>query len=280
MEGLLLQASLIEPKLAKIIATKDETPDVKTFILQFTSKPRGLTFKPGQFIQLSVFGYGEAPFSISSPPYQAEFFEVSVKKVGKLTARLHQLEVGDVVGIRGPLGNGFPIEAFEDREVVVIGGGIGIAPLKSLIATLIHSEFRRKGKVMLLYGARSPADLVFKEELEKWSRRIPTYLTVDRAVRRWNGKVGPVTVLFDVVKLNPRRSKAVICGPPMMMYFTVKKCLELGFDPKDLYLSLERQMNCGVGTCGHCEFGPFRVCLDGPIFCYDSIKHISKLFEY
>jgi len=275
----MLQVSLTEPKLAKIIAIKDETPDVKTFTLQFNSKPGGLNFKPGQFVQLSVFGYGEAPFSMSSSPYQTESFEVSVKKIGRLTNRLHQMNVGDVVGIRGPLGNGFPLESLEKTGILIVGGGIGIAPLKSLIETLLHKNPERKEKITLLYGARTPSDLVFKKELKNWSRKITVHLTVDRATDRWNGKIGPVTVLFDVAKINPKRSNAVICGPPVMMYFTVKKCLEKGFKPKNLYLSLERQMVCGIGKCWHCNIGPYRVCLNGPIFCYDALRDFPELFE-
>ena len=258
------------PELAVIEETRVEAPGVKTFKLKL--RHGGMfTFTPGQFIELSVFGYGEAPFSVSSSPLQRDFFEVTVRKTGMLTSALFELERGNTVGVRGPFGNGWPIEKMKKYNILMIGGGIGIAPLKPVIEYVVANR-KDYEEVILLYGAKTPKDIVFKKELEMWREKIDVHLTVDIGDNSWKGRTGVVTVLFDEIKVNPKETYSIQCGPPIMMYFVTKKLLELGFPEDRILLSLERLMKCGMGFCGHCMISGKFVCKDGPVFSYNQIK--------
>jgi NAD(P)H-flavin reductase len=190
---------------------------------------------------------------------------------------LHVKKPGDLVGVRGPYGNAYPVEECVGKDVTIAGGGIGLSTLRSLILALI-SEREKYGKIMLFYGARTPTDLVFKKDLERWKKHLDVRLTVDVRDKSWKGHVGVVTTLFDGGKLKFSRDISFVCGPPIMIKFTVLKLLECGFAPGNIYVSLERIMRCGIGKCGHCNVGKYYVCKDGPIFSYEQIKDIPEPF--
>ena len=273
------------PRLAEVVEVKKESVEVKTLRLRL--KEGEMPFKAGQFLELSIFGVGEAPFTFSSSPFNPEVFEVSIARVGSVTAAAHQLERGSLVGVRGPFGNGFPLEEAEGRDVIVVGGGIGIAPLRSLLYVLA-AERGKYEDVKLLYGARRPDLIIYKDEWEAFmEKNIEVYLTVDVGDETWKrgpwGRcgythIGVVTTLFDIVKVNPERSVAFVCGPPIMIRFTVQRLLQLGLPPSRIYLSLERMMKCGMGKCGHCNIEGYYVCRDGPVFSYEKLKHIPNPF--
>jgi len=264
--------SIYTPFPAEVTQIIDEAPEIKTFRLKFIDKNHGdFKFNPGQFIQLSVYGFGEAPFAISSPPSLTGAIEVTVRVVGRVTRALFNLKVGSQVGVRGPYGNGFPLDSMRKKNVVLVGGGTGLSPLRPLIWHICEnrSEFER---VVLLYGARTPKDLLFRREYEDWKEKIEVHLTVDFADETWRGSVGVVTKLFDVVEVPKENAVAVACGPPIMMKFTALKLMELGFKPNQIYVSLERLMKCGVGKCGRCMLSNGKyVCMDGPVFRLDEI---------
>lgn len=257
------------PKLAVIEGIKEETPDIKTFRVRLRD---GDTFDylPGQFVELTVFGYGEFPTSISSSPLpQKDFLELTVRRVGDVTNALHRLQEGSIIGLRGPYGNGFPVEKLRGRDILIVSGGCGLAPLRSLILYL-KAKKEEYGEITLLYGARTPKDIVFKDEIEKWG--IRAMLTVDKADDSWGGDVGLVTVLCPKVRINSRNTWAVLCGPPIMMSVMVNELKKMGVPPTWMILSLERLMKCGIGMCGHCNIGAKYVCKDGPVFFYEEAR--------
>jgi len=263
------------PLKAKIEKIIDETPTIKTF--RFIPDEE-FHFQTGQFIELSVPGVGEAPFTPSSDPGVSKSLEVTIMKVGLVTEILHNMKEGDFVGIRGPYGNGYPIAEFKNKHVYVIGGGVGLAPLRSLLFKLLH-EIGSYQRVSLYYGAKTPQDIVYKELLKKLKeeRKIDVTLTVDKADEPWDGNVGVVTTILE--NLNPQNAVACVCGPPIMMKFTTLKLLELGFREEDIYLSMEKNMSCGVGKCGHCRIGYYYVCKDGPVFTYGQIKEFPEIWD-
>lgn len=266
------------PAPARILKIVDETPNIKTFVLD-----RRMDFKPGQFVELTVFGVGEAPFAIASSPFDENLeitvmktFDPSLERHGRVTSVLHSCKEGEVIGIRGPYGNSYPVEESTGKDVLVVGGGIGLSTLRSYIKTMVHT--RKHNRLILFYGARTPADLAFKRDLESWASRkeVEVHLTVDVGTGDWKGNVGVVTTLFEKVKLDFDFDLAVVCGPPIMIRFTVQKLLQVGYKPQNIYVSLERKMRCGLGKCFHCNIDKYLVCRDGPIFCYDRIKHIPE----
>lgn len=259
------------PFPAEIEEVRAETPDIKTFRLKI---PQEFTYKPGQFVEVSVFGVGEAPISITSNPNRKGILELSVKKIGAVSSALHNLEAGDFFYIRGPYGNGFPIEELEKKDVLFVGGGVGLPPLRSLINFMLDDR-KSYGRIILLYGARTRQDLAFKEELDAWSKgkHVEVHVTVDRGDDHWTGNVGVVPKLLDNVRLdNAKETYAVVCGPGVMIKFTVKGLLEKGFAEEKIILSMERMMKCGVGKCGHCGIGDKYTCIDGPVFKYSELK--------
>jgi NAD(P)H-flavin reductase len=268
---------LFVPRLAQIFDMQDETPDTKTFFLRFRepADAEQFNFLPGQFVELSVFGYGEAPFCIATSP--ARGVVCTVRRTGKLTDALHKLKPGDEVGLRGPCGNGFDIEAASGKDLLFIGGGIGLPPLRSLIHHVMDNR-KRFGKVTVLYGARTPADLVYKNEINEWGKRsdLELLVTVDRSEPGWNGNVGMVPVLFEKTKLNPESGLAYVCGPPIMIKFVVQDLFMRGFADERVISTLERTMQCGVGKCNHCAIGHRYICRDGPVFSYRQIKELVE----
>lgn len=267
------------PQIARLADVVDETPDTKTFTLQFREATNGghFCFVPGQFLELSVFGYGEAPFCIASSPTQTDRLEITVRRTGQLTNALHRLANGEEVGIRGPFGNGFDVESACGKDLLFVAGGIGLPPLRSLIWNVLdkRSQF---GKVAILYGARTPTDLVYKEELKQWGKRsdVELHVTVDVAESGWAAEVGVVPSLFKRVTLHPESTLAYVCGPPIMIRIAVRDLLALGFREEAVISTLERMMQCGIGKCNHCAIGHRYVCRDGPVFNYAQIKELIE----
>ena len=263
------------PHLAKIIKIKKETPDVKTFIFRFldSNQQKKFKFRPGQFIEVSSFGIGESTFGVFR---YNKFFGFSVKKIGSVTKALFSKKKGDVIGVRGPYGNGYPLQEFKKKNVLLISGGIGIPPIRALLQSILEKRMPH-GNISIFYGARTPDDIVYKKELKEWNRRkdIDIYLTVDKATKKWKGNVGVVTSLFEGVHFDSSYIAAV-CGPPIMIKFVVKTLVEKGLKENQIYVSLERLMQCGFGTCGHCNIGKVYVCKDGPVFRADILNKLTE----
>lgn len=264
-----------------IKATVDRVVEESSTIKSFALTPvEPFPFLAGQFIELTVPGAGEAPFTPSSSPFVTESMVVTIMEVGNVTEDLHRMSGGEVVGIRGPYGVPYPLSDFEGREIVICGGGVGLAPLRSLLLALYH-DIDRYGKVMVRYGAREPRDIIYKEQLGEWERddKLDVRVTVDRGDDGWNGHVGLVTTILDGAVSDPREAVAVLCGPPIMMKFATFKFLDIGFLPKNIFLSLEKNMSCGIGKCGHCRLGQYYVCNDGPVFTYEQVKDFRQIWE-
>ncbi|MFH1957116.1 MAG: FAD/NAD(P)-binding protein [bacterium] len=262
---------------AEILKVTGETSNIKTFLL----KPeKSLDFETGQFIQFTVPGVGEAPFTPSSSQFEKDKFEVTIMKAGRVTEKIHGLKEKDVIGIRGPLGKGYPLDEFKGREILILGGGVGMAPLRCLLLTLL-AEKEKYGRILLLYGAKTPDDIVYKNQFDKWTEMgTEIYRSVDKCdTGAWKEKTGVVTCLFDGVNLNPDKGIAVVCGPPIMMKFGTLKLLEIGYKPESIYLSMEKNMSCGIGKCGHCALGKYFACKDGPVFKYSVIKDIEGIWD-
>ena len=266
------------PVRAELEAIRDETPNVKTFRMR---PERPVRFEAGQFVELTVPGVGEAPFTPSSSPRVPDTLEITIMRVGRVTDALHRLEPGAELWVRGPLGEAYPLDRLRGREVLIAGGGCGVGPLRALIYVILD-ELDRYPRVILRYGARTPDDVVFKEALrEEWERRVDldVELTVDRATDGWSGHVGVLPRILEPDRLHcdPAHGVAVVCGPPLMMKYTTLKLLERGYDPADIYLSMERNMSCGVGKCGHCRLGRWYVCRDGPVLTYRQVEPYAAL---
>lgn len=261
------------PDIAEVIRIEKENPTIKTFRLKLKGGGK-LKFLPGQFVQVSVFGVGEAPISMCSSPFERNYFEISVRKVGNVTNALFRLNEGDTVGIRGPYGNHYPVEKFRWKDLVLVAGGVGFPPLNSLVEYLAKDR-GHYGRIFLLYGTRTPEDLIFRERIEKWKKRaIGVYFTVDKPDEKWKGDVGVVTTIFDKYKISG--DIGIACGPPIMMKFVIQSLRKIGIRDPDIYLSLERLMQCGVGKCGHCNIGNKYVCTDGPVFSFEELKGLTE----
>ena len=267
-----LEKSPYEMLNGTIAKTKNMTDAEKYFKIELDND-RILDHDPGQFVMVSIPGIGEAPISISSSPTQVGYFELVVRKVGKLTTALHNMDEGDRLGIRGPFGNGFPVQQLEGHDLVFIAGGLGVVPLRSLINYVIHNR-RDFGDVHILFGCKCPEEILYTDELKMWEDRLDVNfnMTVDKGSPNWKGNVGLITTLIPKVKCDCEKTISVVCGPPIMYKFVLKELLKKDIPEKHIYLSLERHMKCGVGQCGHCQIGDKYCCKDGPVFCYDDIK--------
>lgn len=269
------------PKMAILDRVVEEIAEVRTFYWHFEDPAHQAAFKrfrPGQFAQVSVFGVGEFPASLPPSPTEPDLF-FTVRKVGSVTAALHALRPGDRFGVRGPYGNGFPMEEYAGRNLVFVAGGIGLIPLRSCLNyALDHRD--RYGKIQLFYGARGLSDLMYLGALREWelTRDFECHLTVDRAENSWTGHVGVVGALFrkSGVQVPVEQTTAFVCGPPVMFRFVIRDLLALGYQETDIVSTLERYMKCGVGKCGHCCIGLAYVCADGPVFTYDQIKRLGE----
>jgi len=271
-----VSGSLYLPRMAEIVQVERLTEKEKLFTLRL-EKGQALGQHPGQFVEVSVLGIGEAPISVSSSPTRNGTFELCVRAVGDVTNALHRMEPGDWVGIRGPFGHGFPVEKMRGKDLLFAAGGLGLAPLRSLIQFALD-ERESFGRVIILYGARNPSELLFTDELAEWAQRrdVEFHLTVDRADATWKGHVGVITTLFPGVAVNPRSTVAVTCGPPIMYRFVLIELLAKGIPENQIYLSLERRMKCGVGKCGHCQINGVYCCQEGPVFSYAQIKGLKE----
>lgn len=256
------------PHKAKILSIKDLTANTKLFRLE----AKNFNFIPGQFIMVSVLGFGEAPFSISSSPAKKQYLELTIAKVGCLTQALFDQIIGDKIFIRGPYGNGFPLKKLKNKNILIIAGGCGLAPLRSIIQYHLDKK-NYFNHLQILYGAKSPDDLLFKEEIKAWQKNAEVILTVDKSDSHWQDNTGLITNLMTTKTINSHNTAALVCGPPTMYDSVIKKLLALGFDNKNIYLSLERNMQCGVGLCQHCTYGDKYVCTDGPVFSYDQVEY-------
>ena len=265
---------IIESRVTGVIT---ETPSIKTLQI----RPREpVPFKTGQFVELTVPGAGGAPFTPSSRPWISDNMEITVMKVGKITGKIHELKEGDTVGIRGPFGRGYPIDSFRNREILVLGGGCGFAPLRSLMYELMKRK-EEFAKIVFRGGCKTPADLLYRDEIAGWNERagIDLMLTVDAADQNWKGNVGLVTRTLDNVRMNVENAVGVLCGPPVMMKYTAQKLLSMGFRDENIYLSMEKNMSCGIGKCGHCRLGTYYACKDGPVFTYGQLKNLRDIWE-
>jgi NAD(P)H-flavin reductase len=270
-------ANIYKPLRARLEEVIEESPLIKTFVL---IPEREFVFSTGQFIELSVDGVGEAPFTPSSSPLVTDKLEVTVMKTGYVTNIMHQLKPGAMMGIRGPYGRGYPVRNFEGMEVLILGGGCGLAPIRSLLFALEHMKDDLE-KVILCYGSKTPTDCIYKPLFSRLNSidKFEAYRTVDMSEEGWDGPVGVATTLLGKVKVKIENSVAVVCGPPIMMKFGTLRLLEMGYRDDQIYLSMEKNMSCGLGKCGHCMMGEFFVCKDGPVFTYKEIKHNPEIWK-
>jgi len=274
--GSLGLTSIYLPALAEITRTEQLTKMEKLFEIRLKNGQE-LGHQPGQFVEVSLFGIGEAPISVSSSPTKKGSFELAVRSVGNVTKALHQMNPGAPLGIRGPFGKGFPVEEIKGKDILFVAGGIGLVPLRSLINYVLdkRSDF---GRVIVFFGAKTPAEQLFLDELAKWrtSKEMEYLETVDRSEGSWKGNVGVITTLFPKVTLDPKKTVAVIVGPPIMYRFVILEAQVKGIPDDQIIISLERRMKCGVGKCGHCQINDVYVCQDGPVFSYARIKQLKE----
>jgi NAD(P)H-flavin reductase len=275
--------NLYEPYLMRVEEVVDETVDTRTLKLAFKdpSVAQSFDFKAGQFGEYSVFGAGECTFCIASSPTRKGYIECSFKKVGRVTEALRNVDVGDTVGFRGPYGNSFPLETMYGKSLVFIAGGIGLAPVRCVIWNAL--DLRDKFKdVTIVYGARSVGDLVYKRELEEWGARkdVKLWQTVDPGgeTADWKGEIGFVPTIVEKAKPAAADTFAVVCGPPVMIKFTLLVLAKLGFGEEQIYTTLENRMKCGIGKCGRCNIGPVYVCKDGPVFSAAEVRALPNEF--
>jgi NAD(P)H-flavin reductase len=260
------------PEKATIKKITQLTETEKLFLVSIDSG-RSLGHAPGQFVEVSLFGIGEGPISISSPPARDNTFELGVRAAGNLTRALHGLKSGDALCIRGPFGHGFPVENLMGKDLLFVAGGIGLVPLRSLIKySLEHRD--AFGRIIILFGARSPQERLFTDELAAWSKRsdIEFLETVDRSADGWKGNVGVITTLFKKITIEPRKTAVMIVGPPVMYKYALLEVKEKEVPRNNIWLSLERRMKCGLGKCGHCQINNYYVCQEGPVFAYSQIE--------
>ncbi len=282
MTATTLKETLQEPSIylpipARIAETRPMTKLEKLFKIEL---PEGVSLdhRPGQFVEVSLLGVGEAPISISSSPSRSNgAFEVCVRRAGDLTGMLHRLGPGDTIGVRGPFGRGFPFEKFRGKDLLFAPGGLGLAPARSLINQVLD-ERANYGRILILYGARNPSELLFTDEIAEWQARgdVEVHLTVDRGDENWKGNVGVITTLFPKIELHARNTVAITVGPPVMYRFVLMELLAKGIADGNIWLSLERRMKCGVGKCGHCQINHLYTCQSGPSFSYAEIKHLEE----
>ncbi len=265
------------PLQAEVLAVETLTPQDKLFRLRL---PKPIDFTPGMFLQLSIFGLGEAPFTIASPADHSLYVEIVVRAAGSLTRALHRLKTGDVIGVRGPFGQGFPLEQFRGQDVLLVAGGRGLITLRSLLLTIL-AERHQFGRVQLLYGAHDDAVLLFRDDLERWqqSTDMDCRYIIQQAVGDWYGLVGDITLLLRDLDLAAGRTCVAVSGPAGMYRFTNPLLFRMGFREEQLFLNLERHMKCGLGKCGRCQINDVRVCECGPIFSYDRVRHLREAIE-
>ncbi|MDI6780351.1 MAG: FAD/NAD(P)-binding protein [Bacteroidota bacterium] len=282
-------ANLMMPHLARLVRVIPMVQDNYMFLFRFEDPAMNETFtyKPGQFAEITVIGTGEAPISLSSTPTRKGVLEMCVRRMGRVTNALYNLPENSLVGIRGPYGNGYPVEVMKGHDVLIVAGGLGMVPLRSLLNYVL--DYRNQfGRLILMYGTKTPDAVLFRDELESLMRRtdLECLLTVEQAYKYpgahpWRGKIGMVTDLFEYAQnLDVLNTFAVVCGPPIFYKFVLDKLLKLNFSKDHILMSLERRMECGVGKCGHCAIGYKYTCIDGPIFSYWDVINMPELIEF
>jgi len=272
----------MQPYLAEIVEIVREAPGVNTFWLQFLDPDlrEGYHFKAGQFNMLLVPGLGEAAISISSDMEDGHRIGHTIRSVGNITSTIARMNVGDVLGVRGPFGNWWPVDDWLGKDIVIAAGGIGLPPMRPVLY-YIRRHRKDFGKVVVLYGARTPNDLQFASEYKAWEEAgIELQVTVDRGDDTWQGRVGVVPILFYNTRLDPRNTAILTCGPEIMIRFVIFEALARRVPAERIYVSLERNMKCGLGSCGHCQIGPYFVCKDGPVFSFDKLQPYVNVEEF
>lgn len=273
-----MSQNLYQPVTGEIVDIIEESPTIKSFVIVPEEE---FAFETGQFVELTLPGEGEAPFTPSSSPARTDQMEISIMKAGRITAMLHECAGGQKVGIRGPYGRGYPLAEFQGRDVYIVGGGVGLAPIRSLFLSLID-DLSKYNSVVCRFGAKTPQDFIYKNALfGPWRQieKVDIKLTVDSANGDWDGSVGVVTTILDPKDVDPANAVAIVCGPPIMMKFATLKLLEYGFAHDRIYLSMEKNMSCGVGKCGHCMVGKYYVCKDGPVLTYEQVKYYHNIWD-
>jgi NAD(P)H-flavin reductase len=269
----------MKPFLGKLVEIQDMAPEIKFFRVEMLNGDGEAfyDYKPGQFAFVSAFGVGEAPFGIAGTPDRSDTIEFAVQRHGAVTTEMHEMGSGDIVGVRGPLGNWFPMDDFKGKDLLVLGGGIGGAPLRPVIQTVLDQR-GEYGQLTILWAARNPSLLMFQDEYTSWrnSPNTDLHLTVDESANGWNGNVGLITDLLEKINPKPKNTIAITCGPPIMIYFVDKLLTKLGFSPEQSYVTLEARMHCGIGKCGRCNLGEILICKDGPVF---SMAQIGGMLE-
>jgi NAD(P)H-flavin reductase len=269
------------PHLGKLVEVRDMAPEIKLFGVELLNggSEHFASYQPGQFAFVSAFGMGEAPFGIASTPQRGPLLEFAVQRLGSVTTGMHEMGVGDVIGVRGPLGNWFPMDQFKGKDLLIIGGGIGGAPLRPVLHSALDSR-AEYGHLTILWAARQPSLLIFREEYPEWEAAPDTelHLTVDEPDSTWTGHVGLITELLEKADPSPHNTIAITCGPPVMIYFVDQVLRKLGFTPEQSYVTLEARMHCGIGKCGRCNLGEKLVCVDGPVFSMADVGNFLESF--
>jgi sulfhydrogenase subunit gamma (sulfur reductase) len=269
------------PARIENIVVENEARDIKTFDLSFSDigDKESFSFLPGQFAELSLLGIGECPIGIASSPTEDGHLLFTVKRAGFVTTHLHRAEVGDTVGLRGPFGNTYPLDLMEGKNVLIVGGGFAFTTLRATAKYILESDNRERFKdLTLIYGARSPGELIYKAELWAWEKvdDLQIHITVDKGDRDWKRLEGFVPTILKEIAPSSENTVALVCGPPVMIKFTLPVLLELGFSPDRIFLSLEMRMKCGIGKCGRCNIGHMYVCKDGPVFSYAQLNELPQ----
>ena len=263
---------------AEIIDVITETANIKTFRLR---PKESISFRAGQFMDVTVPGIGEAPFTPSSNHSKTGTLDFTIMGAGRVTKLLHEMRAGETIGLRGPYGTAYPLKDFKGKELLIVGGGVGLAPLRALLYALFNDAKDYK-RIIVKYGARTPKDIIYKSEIDAWKTHgahVDIQVTTDIGDNEWKGNVGLVTTVLKDLGIDLTKAAAIVCGPPIMMKFATFKILDLGFKPEQIHLSMEKNMSCGLGKCGHCRLGPYYACKDGPVFTYDKIKDLPNIWD-
>jgi NAD(P)H-flavin reductase len=268
------------PEPWRVRRVRRETQETFTLELEPAGARKEFHFVAGQFNMLYLFGVGEVPISVSGDPNDTRKLMHTIRAVGPVTRAMRAMKRGDTLGIRGPFGGHWPVTEAAGKDVLIVAGGVGLAPLRPVVFEML-SKRQNYGQAALVYGTRTPADMLYGIEIKRWQKRsdMQVHVTVDRTSVPWSGNVGVVTTLISKVKINSRNAIAMVCGPEVMMRFTVQELQKRGFDPERIYISMERNMKCAIGLCGHCQFGPTFICKDGPIFPYSRIQNLLAIRE-
>lgn len=266
------------PKEAKILHRTQETADEIQLTLRFVDESK-MEFEPGQFLEVGLFGYGEIPIGIASSPNRSNTFDIVVRGVGTVSQAIHKLQKGEYLTVRGPFGKGFHLEQLRGHDLLIIAGGIGLCPTRSLILYVMEKR-EEFNDFTLFYGARTPQHQMFQQNLAQWraSDKIDFYETVDHPDSEWTGHAGVITRLFEVKEFS-LDTKVIICGPPIMFKFITEELKRIGLPQENIFLDMERRMKCGIGKCGHCQINDQYVCTDGPVFRYDQVKHLPEAMK-